>query len=37
VVQVAEELIKAMVGRQVLILVTEVVLAELAGCITLGF
>ncbi|MNE36694.1 hypothetical protein D3C80_1305140 [compost metagenome] len=36
VVQVAEELVETMVGRQVFILVAQVVLAELAGRIALG-
>ncbi|MNP64272.1 hypothetical protein D3C76_1597550 [compost metagenome] len=36
VIQVAEELIETVVGRQVLVAVTEVVLAELAGGIALG-
>src|SRR5204863_9082533 len=33
VIQIAEELVEAMYGRQVFVAVTEVVLPELAGCI----
>ena len=36
VVEVAEELVKTVVGRQELVLVAEVVLAELAGGIAAG-
>ena len=36
VVEVAEELVEAVVGRQVLVVVAEVVLAELAGGVALG-
>ena len=36
VVEVAEKLIEAMIGRQVLILVPQVILAKLAGGITVG-
>ncbi|MNL07918.1 hypothetical protein D3C87_1286170 [compost metagenome] len=36
VIQVAEELVETVVGRQEFILVAEVVLAELAGRVTLG-
>ncbi|MNX93273.1 hypothetical protein D3C86_1254510 [compost metagenome] len=36
VVQVAEELVETVVGRQVFILVAQVVLAELAGGVALG-
>jgi hypothetical protein len=36
-IQIAEELVEAMIGRQVLIPVAEVVLAELAGRVAKGF
>ncbi len=36
VVEVAEELVEAVVGRQVLVLVAQVVLAELAGRVAVG-
>ncbi|MNR52628.1 hypothetical protein D3C85_1724980 [compost metagenome] len=36
-VQVAEEFVETVVGRQVFILVAQVVLAELAGDVALGF
>ena len=36
VIQVAEELVEAVHGRQVLVAVTQVVLAELAGGVALG-
>ncbi|MNG22969.1 hypothetical protein D3C84_1075200 [compost metagenome] len=36
VIEVAEELVETVVGRQELVLVAQVVLAELAGGITLG-
>ena len=37
VVEVAEELVEAMIGRQVLVAVAEVVLAELTGRVALSF
>ncbi|MNN91470.1 hypothetical protein D3C81_2095920 [compost metagenome] len=35
-IQVAEELVETVVGRQVFVAITQVVLAELAGGVTLG-